>query len=52
VLDGKLAGEELVPAIATQTWRFEKRQRSWFRADSRCVPVDPERAVARLVGVC
>lgn len=48
VLDGALAPEELAPAIATRTWRFAKRQRAWFRADPRCVPLSAEDAPARL----
>lgn len=38
VLNGRLAETALVDAIATRTWRYAKRQRSWFRADPRCVP--------------
>jgi len=38
VLDGELDEAELPEAIARRTWRFAKRQRSWFRADPRCSP--------------
>ncbi len=38
VLDGALDEAELASRIATRTWRYAKRQRSWFRADARCVP--------------
>ena len=36
VLDGVLPEQRLVTAIASRTWRYAKRQRSWFRADPRC----------------
>lgn len=35
VLDGRLDRSELVDAIASRTWRYARRQRSWFRADPR-----------------
>jgi tRNA dimethylallyltransferase len=35
VLDGELAEEELASAIAQRTWRYAKRQRSWFSRDTR-----------------
>ncbi len=38
VLDGELATDELAGAIARRTWRYARRQRSWFRADPRCRP--------------
>jgi tRNA dimethylallyltransferase len=50
VLDGDLPQERLAEAIATRTWRYAKRQRGWFRADPRCVPTDPAKAVAALTG--
>ena len=50
-LDGRLDLTELVDLIARRTWRFARRQRRWFRADPRCEPIDPEDAIARLVGV-
>ena len=37
VLDGRAAAEDLAQAIAQRTWRYARRQRSWFRADLRCV---------------
>lgn len=48
VLDGSLEVEALSEAIATRTWRYARRQRSWFRADPRCDPADPADVVARL----
>ncbi|MFP4636485.1 MAG: tRNA (adenosine(37)-N6)-dimethylallyltransferase MiaA, partial [Nitriliruptoraceae bacterium] len=47
VLDGELAGSELASTIARRTWRFAKRQRSWFRADARCVPETAQEVVER-----
>jgi tRNA dimethylallyltransferase len=47
VLDGDLAEAELVDAISVRTWRYAKRQRSWFRADPRAVPSRPSEVVAR-----
>jgi tRNA dimethylallyltransferase len=47
VLDGELAPDGLVDAIATRTWRYAKRQRSWFRADPRCTPAAPDELLAR-----
>ncbi|MFO7961872.1 MAG: tRNA (adenosine(37)-N6)-dimethylallyltransferase MiaA [Nitriliruptoraceae bacterium] len=36
VLDGALPPDELAVVIARRTWRYARRQRSWFRADPRC----------------
>ena len=36
VLDGTAPADELVAAIATRTWHYARRQRSWFRRDPRC----------------
>jgi tRNA dimethylallyltransferase len=36
VLDGSLPRDELPLAIARRTWRYARRQRSWFRTDPRC----------------
>jgi tRNA dimethylallyltransferase len=47
VLDGELLASELVDRIATRTWRYAKRQRSWFRADPRCHPTTPRDLLAR-----
>ncbi len=47
VLDGELDAAELPASIAHRTWRFAKRQRSWFRADPRCEVTDAEQVVAR-----
>jgi tRNA dimethylallyltransferase len=41
VLDGAAPLDGLADAIATRTWRYARRQRSWFRCDPRCVVVDP-----------
>jgi tRNA dimethylallyltransferase len=43
VLEGSAPLEELASTIAARTWRYARRQRSWFRADPRCEPVDPLR---------
>ena len=37
VIEGRAAPEDLARAIAQRTWRYARRQRSWFRADPRCV---------------
>jgi tRNA dimethylallyltransferase len=49
VLDGEADAAGLVDAITTRTARYARRQRSWFRADPRCVPTEPDRAVERLL---
>jgi tRNA dimethylallyltransferase len=41
VLDGREPSESLASAIAERTWRYARRQRSWFRADPRCVVTSP-----------
>lgn len=41
VLDGKLDHTELGDAIAKRTWRYARRQRSWFRTDPRCTATEP-----------
>lgn len=41
VLTGSAPREDLVRVIADRTWRYARRQRSWFRADPRCSAVDP-----------
>jgi tRNA dimethylallyltransferase len=51
VLDGQLDPAALADAIAVRTWRYAKRQRSWFRADPRCTAVEPETLRRRLLGV-
>ena len=38
VLDGEAPRSDLATAIAQRTWRYARRQRSWFRADPRCRP--------------
>jgi tRNA dimethylallyltransferase len=49
VLDGTLDRDDLVERIATRTWRYAKRQRSWFRADPRCRPATPRELLARWI---
>lgn len=49
VLDGALAPHELAAAIARRTWRYARRQRSWFRADPRCRPLGVDAAHRQLV---
>ncbi len=49
VLDGALPVAELPTAIARRTWRYARRQRSWFRADPRCRTLEPEAARAVLL---
>ena len=36
VLDGTAPLDGLARAVADRTWRYARRQRSWFRADPRC----------------
>ena len=38
VLGGRAPIEDLAATIASRTWRYARRQRSWFRADPRCEP--------------
>jgi tRNA dimethylallyltransferase len=47
VLDGTQDADGLVDAITTRTWRYAKRQRSWFRADPRCTPTAADELRAR-----
>jgi len=42
VLDGRLEPAALAERITQRTWRYAKRQRSWFRRDPRCIPHSPE----------
>src|SRR5690606_23963140 len=49
VLDGSLPTDQLPRAIATRTWRYAKRQRSWFRADPRCGAEEPAEVLQRVV---
>lgn len=39
VLDGDADVVGLADRIARRTWRYARRQRSWFRKDPRCAPV-------------
>jgi len=41
VLDGREPLEGLTRSIAERTWRYARRQRSWFRADPRCEVTAP-----------
>ncbi len=43
-LDGDLPVAALAEAIARRTWRYARRQRSWFRADPRCRALEPAAA--------
>lgn len=49
VLDGTLPRGELAVAIARRTWRYARRQRSWFRADPRCRRLPVSEAHQQLV---
>jgi len=46
VLDGHEPVEALARAIAERTWRYARRQRSWFRADPRCIVTSPADALS------
>lgn len=41
VLDGDLDRDDLVNEVEGRTWRYARRQRSWFRKDPRCTPTTP-----------
>jgi tRNA dimethylallyltransferase len=41
VLDGRAPLDDLARTIAERTWRYARRQRSWFRADPRCSVTEP-----------
>jgi len=48
VLTGELAEAGLAQRVADRTWRYARRQRSWFRADPRCSTVTtPDEVLAR-----
>jgi len=47
VLDGAAPLEGLAEAIAVRTRQYARRQRSWFRADPRCVPTAKETLVSQ-----
>ena len=49
VLEGTAPLEDLAATIATRTWRYARRQRSWFRADPRCEPEEPQQVQDRFV---
>jgi len=46
-IEGRLPEDGLVRAIGDRTWRYARRQRSWFRADPRCVPTEPAVVLSR-----
>jgi tRNA dimethylallyltransferase len=50
VMDGQLPREQLAERITTRTWRYAKRQRSWFRADPRCRATTPADLLRRWTG--
>ena len=47
VLAGEEPADELADRIAERTWRYARRQRSWFRRDPRCLPEEPAVVLAR-----
>jgi hypothetical protein len=47
VLAGTARHEDLARAIADRTWRYARRQRSWFRADPRCSVTQPSSVLSR-----
>lgn len=49
VLDGTLTYDELAEAISIRTWRYAKRQRSWFSRDPRAVAMSVATARATLL---
>jgi tRNA dimethylallyltransferase len=51
VLDGDAPVAELASAIAQRTWRYARRQRSWFAADPRCVPSSGPTIRSRLTSI-
>lgn len=50
VLEGRLAPDGLAQAVADRTWRYARRQRSWFRADPRCVATPVEDVLSGWAG--
>jgi tRNA dimethylallyltransferase len=50
VLEGTLARDALARAIADRTWRYARRQRSWFRADPRCAPTSADDVLSGWAG--
>jgi tRNA dimethylallyltransferase len=46
LLDGGTSTEDLADTIARRTWRYARRQRSWFRRDPRVVWMPPPAIVA------
>ncbi|MEX2550143.1 MAG: tRNA (adenosine(37)-N6)-dimethylallyltransferase MiaA [Nitriliruptoraceae bacterium] len=50
VLDARLEPAALAERISQRTWRYARRQRSWFRRDPRCRPLAAEDVAAWLRG--
>lgn len=50
VLEGRAPVEGLARTIADRTWRYARRQRSWFRADPRCRVSDPSEVLRGWAG--
>jgi tRNA dimethylallyltransferase len=50
VLDGRAPADGLVRAITERTWKYARRQRSWFRADPRCVLTEPAEVLSAWAG--
>ncbi|MEX0592122.1 MAG: tRNA (adenosine(37)-N6)-dimethylallyltransferase MiaA [Nitriliruptoraceae bacterium] len=48
VLEGHMPQDELAVTIAQRTWRYARRQRSWFRKDPRAVVRDRSAAARHL----
>lgn len=47
VLAGAAPADGLAAAIAARTWRYARRQRSWFRADPRCTATSSAELLSR-----
>lgn len=45
-LDGELSEDEMIDEIERRTWRYAKRQRSWFRKDPRIDWFAPDEILA------
>jgi tRNA dimethylallyltransferase len=50
VLDGEADEADLASSIAVRTWRYARRQRSWFRRDPRCAAQGPAAIETRFAG--
>jgi len=51
VLEGRMPQDDLAATIAQRTWRYARRQRSWFRKDPRAVVRDQPAAARHLLAV-